>query len=33
MHTRYWSEDVDGREHSEDLDLDGRIILDWIPGK
>jgi hypothetical protein len=25
--------DVKGRDHSEDLDVDGRIILKWILGK
>jgi hypothetical protein len=30
MHTKYWSVNVRGRDHSEDLDVDGRIILEWI---
>jgi len=29
MHTKFWSENK-GRDHSEDLDIDGRIILKWI---
>jgi hypothetical protein len=24
------SEDLKGRDHSEDLDVDGKIILEWI---
>jgi len=25
-----WSENLKGRDHSEDVLLDGRIILEWI---
>jgi len=25
-----WSENLKGRDHSEDLGVDGRIILEWI---
>jgi len=25
-----WSENLKGRDHSEDLCVDGRIILEWI---
>jgi hypothetical protein len=25
-----WSENLKGRDHLEDLGIDGRIILDWI---
>jgi hypothetical protein len=27
MHTNIWLENLKGRDHSEDLDVDGRIIL------
>jgi len=30
MYTKCWSENVKGRECLEDLDVDGRIILEWI---
>jgi hypothetical protein len=33
MHTVFWFENLEGREHSEDLGVDGRIILEWILGK
>jgi hypothetical protein len=26
----FWSENLKGRDHSEDLDVDGTIILEWI---
>jgi hypothetical protein len=26
-------EDINGKEHSEELGVDGRIILEWILGK
>jgi hypothetical protein len=28
MHTKFWSETLKGRDHSEDID--GKIILEWI---
>jgi hypothetical protein len=33
MHTIFWLEKVKGRDHSEDLGIDGRIILEGILGK
>jgi hypothetical protein len=33
MHTRFWSENLEGRDHLGDLGVDGRIILEWISGK
>jgi len=32
MHTKFLSENLKGRDHSEDLGVDRRIILDWILG-
>jgi hypothetical protein len=28
-----WSENLKGREHSEDLGVDGRIKAEWVFGK
>jgi hypothetical protein len=33
MRTKFWSENLKGREHLEELGVDGRIILEWILGK
>jgi len=33
MHIKFLSENPKERDHSEDLDVDGKIILDWIFGK
>jgi hypothetical protein len=33
MHTTFWSEKLKGRGHSEDLDIHGKIILEWNLGK
>jgi hypothetical protein len=33
MSTKFWSVILKGRDNSEDLGVDGRIILDWILGK
>jgi hypothetical protein len=33
MITIFWLEKLKGRDHSEDLGVDGRIILEWILGK
>jgi hypothetical protein len=33
MHTKFWSENLKGRDNSENLDIDGRTILGLILGK
>jgi hypothetical protein len=33
MHTKFWLESLNGRNHSEGLDVNGRIILKWMLGK
>jgi len=33
VHTRFWWRDLKERDHLEDLDVDGRIILRWIFNK
>jgi hypothetical protein len=33
MHTICYLENLKGRDHSEDLDIDGKIILEWFFGK
>jgi hypothetical protein len=33
MPTKLWSENLNGGEHSEDLGVDERIILDFILGR
>jgi hypothetical protein len=33
MHTVIWLENLKVRVHSEDLGVDGKIILEWILGK
>jgi len=30
MHTKFWSIILKGREHSEDLDVNGILIIEWI---
>jgi hypothetical protein len=30
MSTKFWSENLKGRDDSEDLGVDRRIILEWI---
>jgi hypothetical protein len=33
MLTKFWSKNLKGTAHSEDLGIDGRIILEWSLGK
>jgi hypothetical protein len=33
MHKKSLSENLRGRDHVEDLGIDGKIILEWISGK
>jgi hypothetical protein len=33
MYTKFWSENLKGRDHSEDLRVDVKIILERILGK
>jgi hypothetical protein len=33
MRTKFWSENVKGRELLEELGVEGRIIIDWITKK
>jgi hypothetical protein len=33
MHTTFLLENLKGRDHSEYLGIDGKIILEWILGK
>jgi hypothetical protein len=33
MHTKFWLESLKGRDQSEDLVIDGKIILEQISGK
>jgi hypothetical protein len=33
MDTKFWLESLKGRDHSEELGVDRRIILKWISGK
>jgi hypothetical protein len=30
MRTKLWSENVKGRDHSENLGVDGRVVFKWI---
>jgi hypothetical protein len=33
MHKKFWSENLKGRDHSDDLGVDGRIMLECILGE
>jgi hypothetical protein len=33
MHTKFWPGNWKERDHSDDLGIDGRIILEYILGK
>jgi len=30
MREKFWSENLKGSDHSEDLSVNGKIILEWI---
>jgi hypothetical protein len=30
VHTTFWPENMKGRNHKEDLDIDGMTVLKWI---
>jgi hypothetical protein len=30
IYIKHWMENLKGRDHTEDLGVDGRIILEWI---
>jgi hypothetical protein len=30
MHTKFWLKSLKGKDHTEDLGVDGRIPLEWI---
>jgi hypothetical protein len=30
IHTQFWSGNLKGRDHTEDLGVEGKIILQWI---
>jgi hypothetical protein len=32
MYAKFWTENLKGRDHSEELNVDG-MILEWILGK
>jgi len=33
MHRKFWLGNLKGRDHSEELGVDERILLEWIIGK
>jgi len=33
VRTIFWLQNLKGRDHLEDTDVDGNIILEWILGK
>jgi hypothetical protein len=33
VHTKFWSEILKGKDHAEDLGIDGKITLKWNLGK
>jgi hypothetical protein len=32
MHTNFWLENLKGQDHTEDIGIDKKIILEWILG-
>jgi len=33
MHTKFWSEGLKGRYHSEEIGVEGKIMLEWSVGR
>jgi hypothetical protein len=33
MRTKFWSKNMNGRDESADLGVDGKLILEWFLGK
>jgi len=33
MHTKFWLEKFKGRDHLEEISVDGMRVLEWILGK
>jgi len=33
LYTKFRSENLKGRDHTEDIGLDGKIMLQWVLGK
>jgi hypothetical protein len=33
MHTKFWSENLKGKDHLEELGVDRKVVLKWILGK
>jgi hypothetical protein len=33
VHAQFWSQNLKGGDHSEDMGIGGKIILEWILGK
>jgi hypothetical protein len=32
MYIKFWSETLKGRDHSEDVRIDGKIVFKWVLG-
>jgi hypothetical protein len=30
MRTKFWSENLNGRDHLEEINVDGKTVLQWI---
>jgi hypothetical protein len=33
MHTKFWFGKAEGRDYAEDINIDWKVILEWILGK